>query len=237
MYIENARARTALESAAQHAANASTPLPFLWDGSTWTTPTGERRDLALIRRGIGEWLADLAEANDPTRIAERIENLRSQAKELHSRLQWGEVSEAEEEQTRADAHTLAMQADSLERTLSEQPDARPWDLTLRTVAEEMLSSSNGRAEHLLSLASQFDAFRAPMRDPADWVKSLGDAPRSIHVRTSTTWEAFCTAEPGVVRSLGTTGTKRALYAAMDRRFGARRKLGGYEGWRGVALDD
>ncbi|TVZ94324.1 hypothetical protein [Streptomyces sp. BK340] len=109
--------------------------------------------------------------------------------------------------------------------------------SLDTVASEILSAPDGRATHLLSLASQFDAFRAPLRDPAEWVKRLGSVPHSVHVRTSAVWEAFCAAEPVLARSLGTTGGKRALFAAMDGRFGARRKLAGYEGWRGVALND
>jgi hypothetical protein len=41
----------------------------------------------------------------------------------------------------------------------------------------------------------------------------------------------------LARSLGTVAGKRALFAAMDKRFGARRKLSGYEGRRGVTLPD
>ncbi|MEU0816016.1 hypothetical protein [Streptomyces mirabilis] len=138
----------------------------------------------------------------------------------------------EAECTRTDAEQLSALADRLEVT------ATPAEVTaLKAVSDEILSAANGRATHLLSLASQFDPFRAPMRDPAEWVKCLGDAPRTVHVRTSAAWDAFCVAEPGVVRSLGAVAGKRALFAAMDKRFGARRKLSGYEGWRGVALPD
>ncbi|MDX6758046.1 hypothetical protein SIN09_00940 [Streptomyces sp. F8] len=103
------------------------------------------------------------------------------------------------------------------------------------VASEVESASDGRATQLLSLASQFDAFRAPLNDPATWVRMLGTAPHNVHVRTSVVWEAFCAAEPVLARNLGTVTGKRALFAAMDKRFGTRRKLAGYEGWRGAVV--
>ncbi|MFE3167342.1 hypothetical protein [Streptomyces sp. NPDC059224] len=237
MYIENARARAALAVAAQHADKAPNPLPFLWDGSAWATPSGERRDLPLIRGGMGDWLASLAKeldschachngAPDPKRAAQ----LRQKAE--HLLISIDPLDTANAEYIRADVALLHAEADMLEVAVTF------GEVTaLKAVSDEVLSAPNGRAAHLLSLASQFDAFRAPMRDPAEWVKRLGDAPRTVHVRTSAVWDAFCLAEPGVVRSLGAVAGKRALFAAMDKRFGARRKLGGYEGWRGVALPD
>lgn len=108
---------------------------------------------------------------------------------------------------------------------------------MREVASEVESASDTRATQLLSLASQFDAFRAPLNDPASWVRNLGSAPHGVHVRTTAAWEAFVTAEPVLARSLGAVTGKRALFAAMDKRFGVRRKLVGYEGWRGVALPE
>ena len=62
---------------------------------------------------------------------------------------------------------------------------------LNDVAAELLSAPDGRATHLLSLASQFDAFRAPMSDPAQWVSRLVSAPRSAHVRTSVVGGVQC----------------------------------------------
>ncbi|MBT2453909.1 hypothetical protein [Streptomyces sp. ISL-86] len=106
-----------------------------------------------------------------------------------------------------------------------------------TVASEVESASDARATQLLSLASQFDAFRAPLNDPAAWVRMLGTAPHNVHVRTSAAWDAFCAAEPVLARNLGATTGKRTLFAAMDKRFGARRKLAGYEGWRGAVVPE
>ncbi|MER5529790.1 hypothetical protein ABT075_35270 [Streptomyces sp. NPDC002677] len=237
IYIDNARAHAALVVAAQHADMAPESLPFLWDGSAWTTPSGERRDLALIRSGMGKWLASLAEvlrscvfddrAPDPKRAA----RLRQEVERLMISIEALDLDDTEAEYTRTDAAQLAVQADRLDVA------ATAGEVTaLKAVSDEVLAAANGRATHLLSLASQFGAFRAPMRDPAQWVKYLGDAPRTVHVRTSAVWDAFCMAEPDVVRSLGAVAGKRALFAAMDKRFGARRKLSGYEGWRGLSLD-
>lgn len=238
MYIENARAHAALAVAAQHADKAPNPLPFVWDGSAWTTPSGERRDLPLIRSGMGKWLASLAEVlhscvfDDHAPDPERAASLRQEVERLMISIEALDLDDTEAEYTRTDAAQLSALADRLDVA------ATAGEVTaLKAVSDEVLSAANGRAAHLLSLASQFDTFRAPMRDPVEWVKRLGDAPRTFHVRTSAVWDAFCVAEPGVVRSLGAVAGKRALFAAMDKRFGARRKLSGYEGWRGVALPD
>ncbi|TDU04756.1 hypothetical protein EDD99_3231 [Streptomyces sp. 846.5] len=237
IYIDNASARGALAVAAQHADEAPTPLPFLWDGSEWTTPTGERRDFPLIRCGMGEWVADLAKVlehdypyqeQDPGAAA----RLRNKASHLLISIEALDMDDFEAETTRADAEALMARADRLSRSSF---DVWQSITPLKSVADDLLSAPNGRATHLLSLASQFEAFRAPMRDPAHWVRSLGAAPRSEHVRTARVWDAFCAAEPGLSLKLGEHAGKRVLFAAMDKRFGARKKLAGYEGWRGVAL--
>ncbi|MGN5379559.1 hypothetical protein ACQ4WX_26580 [Streptomyces lasalocidi] len=237
-YIENARARAALAVAAQHADKARDPLPFVWTGASWTTPGGEWRDLPLIRKGMGEWLADVtaglrwhyAPALEAT---ERREELERRAKFVEAGMTSAEAGA--KEAVRERAASLRRDAAAIET-----PPA-PFTLetlhALDSVGSEMLSASDARATQLLSLASQFEAFRAPMRDPVAWVKRLGVAPHSVHVRTSAVWEAFATAEPVLARTLGTVAGKRALFAAMDKRFGARRKLSGYEGWRGVALPE
>lgn len=59
-YIDDVAARRALETAAQHADKARDPLPFVWTGASRATPGGEWRDLPLIRKGVGDWLADVA---------------------------------------------------------------------------------------------------------------------------------------------------------------------------------
>ncbi|MFE2546758.1 hypothetical protein [Actinacidiphila glaucinigra] len=236
-YIDDVAARRALETAAQHAGHARDPLPFVWTGASWATPGGEWRDLPLIRKGVGDWLSDVA---DGLRwyYAPAIE-AEEQRADLERRASSAETNAAYAEAgARALLHQEAasLRRDAAAIATPPAPVALETLQSLGTVASEMLSAPDTRATHLLSLASQFDAFRAPLRDPAEWVKRLGSAPHSVHVRTSAAWEAFCAAEPVLARSLGTTGGKRALFTAMDSRFGARRKLAGYEGWRGVALD-
>ncbi|MFJ9792698.1 hypothetical protein [Streptomyces globosus] len=140
----------------------------------------------------------------------------------------------EQEHHYAEVGRLIQELESLPAPARVAPDVVR---DIGTVASEVESASDGRATQLLSLASQFDAFRAPLNDPAAWVRRLGTAPHNVHVRTSVVWEAFCAAEPVLARNLGTTTGKRALFAAMDKRFGARRKLAGYEGWRGVAVPE
>ncbi|KNB49185.1 hypothetical protein AC230_28115 [Streptomyces caatingaensis] len=238
-YIDDAVARSALETAAQHADKAGRPTPFVWTGADWTTPGGERRDLPLIRRGMGEWLRDLgaglhaahAEAVDARArwkyLMDQMRELRIQANAATDPGAKEYLNEAADELAR-DASYIHIPAAPID------PDVVP---VIGSVASEILSAPNSRATQLLSLASQFESFRAPMRDPGEWVKRLAAAPRSVHVRTTAVWDAFCVAEPVLARSLGATAGKRALFAAMDRRFGARRKLAGYEGWRGVALGE
>ncbi|MFJ5950675.1 hypothetical protein [Streptomyces noursei] len=237
-YVDDVDARRALDVAAQYADMARGPLPFVWTGAEWTTPGGERRDLPLIRRGMGEWLADVV-AGLRWRHAPALEA----AAEREYRLRRARALERDAVTAEAGAQAVLLRkAQGLRREADAMPSL-PASVTLddvealKSVSDEMLSASNGRATQLLSLASQFDHFRAPMRDPAEWVRLLGAAPRSVHVRTSVVWDAFCVAEPVLSRSLGTVMGKRALFAAMDRRFGARRKLSGYEGWRGVALSE
>ncbi|MFG2936655.1 hypothetical protein [Streptomyces sp. NPDC048282] len=236
-YIDDVAARRALETAAQHADKARDPLPFVWTGASWATPGGEWRDLPLIRKGVGDWLADVVAGlrwhyAPAIEAGERRADLERQAESVDTSALLTEAG------ARALLHQKAASLRQAAAAITTPP--APFALetlqSLDTVASEMLSAPDGRATHLLSLASQFDAFRAPLRDPAEWVKRLGSAPHSVHVRTSAVWEAFCAAEPVLARSLGTTGGKRALFAAMDGRFGARRKLAGYEGWRGVALN-
>lgn len=190
--------------------------------------------MPLIRRGMGEWLRSLADGlNAAEKGAERRRALRESMDEARYR---AEDAQDDDEQERhyADMGRLRQEIDSI---------PAPADVTplviqhIRDVASEVESASDTRATQLLSLASQFDAFRAPLNDPASWVRNLGSAPYGVHVRTAAAWEAFATAEPVLARSLGTGTGKRALFAAMDKRFGARRKLAGYEGWRGVPLPE
>lgn len=239
-YIGDVAARCALETAARHAGKAGRATPFVWSGASWTTSGGEWRDWPFVRRGMGEWLRDLVSvlrtANaDAVKVAERREELRGQASDLR----FVAATQALE----ADARTLMLKQASELWAESERIVVPAMTVELDTlehmekVSAEILSAPDGRATQLLALASQFEEFRAPMNDPAAWVRRLGAAPRGVHVRTTAVWDAFCVAEPVLSRSLGTTTGKRALFAAMDKRFGARRKLSGYEGWRGVALDD
>ncbi|QRX94325.1 hypothetical protein [Streptomyces noursei] len=210
------------------------PVPFVWSGAQWTTPGGEWRDWPLVRRGMGEWLRGLADALD---AGEENEKLRRELQGylLDSRVAAHNATDPDDKRWHQDV------ADGLARDLEAIPapvDVSPLVVrSLRDVASEIESASDARATQLLSLASQFDAFRAALNDPATWVKRLGAAPYSVHVRTSAVWEAFCAAEPVLSRSLGAVMGKRALFAAMDKRFGTRRKLSGYEGWRGVSLPE
>lgn len=237
-YVDDVAARGVLELVARHADKARDPLPYVWTGASWTTPGGEWRDLPLIRKGLGEWLADVV-AGLRWYYAPAMEADERRA-ELERRAKSAELDAGFAES--GAAVLLHEQAAVLRRDAAaiETPPA-PFTLeslhALGSVVSEMLSASDARATQLLSLASQFETFRAPMRDPAAWVKRLGAAPHSVHVRTSAAWEAFATAEPVLARSLGTVTGKRALFAAMDKRFGARRKLSGFDGWRGVSLPD
>ncbi|TGB05521.1 hypothetical protein [Streptomyces sp. MZ04] len=183
---------------------------------------------------MGEWLRVLADGLDREEAnAERRRVLRDRLDAVRDALP--DAATAEEEEglmatmgaLRKELDTIPAPAD-VERTVIHH---------MRDVASAIESASDTRATQLLSLASQFDAFRAPLNDPASWVRNLGSAPFGTHVRTTAAWEAFATAEPVLARSLGTVTGKRALFAAMDKRFGARRKLAGYEGWRGVALSE
>lgn len=207
-------------------------MPFVWSGAQWTTPGGEWRDWPLIRRGMGEWLRGLADALDSGETdALRRRVLRDRMDAIRDALP-DAVTDAEEDRLTEVMGALRKELDSIPAPIK----VAPGTVTrLRDVASEVESASDARATQLLSLASQFDAFRAPLNDPASWVRKLGAAPHGVHVRTSAVWIAFATAEPVLARSLGTVTGKRALFAAMDKRFGARRKLSGYEGWRGVAL--
>ncbi|MGV9562569.1 hypothetical protein [Streptomyces sp. NPDC003480] len=183
---------------------------------------------------MGEWLRAVATGLDAAESdAERREELR---RHMHdARFAAFHATDPDDKQWHTDvANGLARDLEAIPAPARIAP-ALVRDI--RTVASEIEAASDARATQLLSLASQFDAFRAPLNDPAAWVKRLGAAPHSVHVRTSAVWEAFATAEPVLSRSLGTVTGKRALFAAMDKRFGARRKLSGYEGWRGVALPD
>ncbi|MFJ4676614.1 hypothetical protein [Kitasatospora sp. NPDC088783] len=237
--MDDALARRAWDAAAGVATRYpdAPAVPFAWSGARWETPGGEWRDLPLIRRGMGEWLASLAdwllrENATPLRVAEEVEALRREERHFQT---------AEDFSTDPEARRhLKWKREATRRVI----DARvvpPMTVELElirameAVSGEMLSATDIRATQLLSLASQFDAFRTPMRDPADWVAHLVPAPRSEHVRTSLVWEAFTVAEPVLAGALGSRTGKRLLFAAMDKRFGARRKLGGYDGWRGVAL--
>ncbi|GAA2110236.1 hypothetical protein GCM10009759_51480 [Kitasatospora saccharophila] len=238
-YMNDALARQAWEAAAHVASWQGAPaVPFAWSGTRWETPAGEWRDLPLIRRGMGEWLANLAgwlryENYEAMTLAERKAKLEWDARnyELNARTTF----------TDPGANAYALRQAAALRSQAAGIDVPPMTVELveieamEAVSGEMLSATDTRATQLLSLASQFDAFRAPMRDPADWVSRLVPAPRSEHVRTSLVWEAFTAAEPVLAGALGSRTGKRLLFAAMDKRFGARRKLGGYDGWRGVAL--
>ncbi|MFF2925133.1 hypothetical protein ACFVTP_22445 [Streptomyces celluloflavus] len=231
-YIADTSARSALEAAARYADRGG-PVPFVWSGAQWTTPGGEWRDWPLIRRGMGEWLRGLVAGLDAEGgSAERRKSLRDAMHDHRfAALHTTDADDKAWHTERADA--LTRDLDALPAPANVAPSLIR---ELRTVASEIESASDTRASQLLSLASQFDAFRAPLNDPATWVRNLGAAPYGTHVRTSAVWEAFAAAEPVLARSLGTVTGKRAVFAAMDKRFGARRKLSGYEGWRGVSLD-
>lgn len=235
-YIDDTLAHRALDAAAYALAPGSPQVPFLWSGTQWVTLTGEWRDLPKVRSGVGEWLADFAfwlrrENYDAMQLAEDRAELDRQARsaEMDVRLVAAEVRTLVERSAAA----LRRQAEAI----IVPPMTVPLELIkgMESAASEILTATDARATHLLRLASQFDAFRAPMRDPADWVAGLSAAPRTEHVRTSAVWDAFSLAEPALARSLGARTGKSVLFAAMDKRFGARRKLSGYEGWRGVAL--
>ncbi|MFB4196805.1 hypothetical protein [Streptomyces carpaticus] len=237
-YVDDGAARHALEAADRHAGMAGREVPYRWDGSSWRTPGGEWRDFPLIRRGMGEWFISLVDAigardADADEAQHRRDKLERQAKELEASALFAEAGAVKmmSEQAagkRREAASIEIRPRVVDRGVSRD---------LYAVARELLSATDTRATQLLSLASQFDAFRAPMRDPSQWVARLGSAPRNVHVRTSAAWEAFGAAEPALSASLGVRAGKRLLFAAMDRRFGARRKLAGHDGWRGVALPD
>ncbi|MEW1546030.1 hypothetical protein [Streptomyces tsukubensis] len=234
-YIEDVRARDAWRVADLYADRAQSSVPFVWSGRQWTTPDGAWRDWPLIRRGMAEWLHDLAGRLDMAETSEeRHERVLHDLAEAHRA--YAEADEEGEE-----AGYLSRMVRFWEEGLADLPAPVPNGSALadgiRGVAAEVESATDTRAAHLLSLASQFDTFRAPLNDPAAWVERIGVAAYSVHVRTSDVWRAFAAAEPVLVRSLGAVAGKRALFAAMDRRFGARRKLSGYEGWRGVALPE
>ncbi|MGP3969430.1 hypothetical protein [Streptomyces sp. 6N223] len=240
-YIDDAAARRALEFAAQHADKASSEVPYRWNGSSWTTPGGEWRDLPLIRRGVGEWLGrlvgDVRDFEDRQVIAEQ--ERRAALMEEVRRLETAFSQPHMDPGARDLLVRQAIEKDEEAKRIVIPDGALDLEIldALKAVSGEILSASDTRATQLLSLASQFDAFRAPMRDPAEWVARLTPGPRSAHVRASVVWEAFSVAEPVLARSLGVRTGKRLLFAAMDRRFGTRRKLAGYEGWRGVALSE
>lgn len=239
--MDDGAARHALEAAAQHADKAAREVPYLWNGASWTTPGGEWRDFPLIRRGMGEWLVSVFKGwqylhQEIIELTARRESLLEESQELRiASLRRGTDPGAQRMMFER-AKGLMEQAHEIPPYF-DAPVSPEIIKNLETVATELLSATDARATQLLSLASQFDTFRAPMRDPAQWVSRLVSAPRSAHVRTSLVWEAFSASEPVLARSLGVRTGKRLLFAAMDRRFGARRKLAGYEGWRGVALGD
>ncbi|MFM9448156.1 hypothetical protein [Streptomyces acidiscabies] len=236
-YVDDMAARHALETVAQHVDRVRDPLPFVWSGAVWTTQSGEWRDFPLIRRGMGEWLRRAAEALSPdsdTALTNRRYELSYAMDEARNRMEEAGVEDDEADRQADIIGTLREQLKALPAPARVAPVVLGH---IRDVASEIEAASDARASQLLSLASQFDAFRAPLNDPATWVRNLGGAPYGVHVRTSAVWEAFADAEPVLARSLGTTTGKRALFTAMDKRFGARRKLSGYEGWRGVALPD
>lgn len=236
-YVDDAVARRALETAAHHAGESGRPVPFTWSGASWSTPEGEWRDLPLIRRGMGEWLTHLADYyrylnQDALSLAEEKEDLREQVRTLRRAADRATDAEAG---VRLLGQAARLSAEARAITVPPLPVALGDMNALRAVSGELLSASDARATHLLSLASQFDEFRAPLRDPAVWVSRLLSAPRSAHARSSAVWDAFCAAEPVLSDALGKRTGKRLLFAAMDRRFGRRRRLAGYEGWRGVVL--
>ncbi|MFD4785615.1 hypothetical protein ACFWN1_00695 [Streptomyces sp. NPDC058459] len=181
---------------------------------------------------MGEWLRGLADVFDAGENTEERRKSLGDAMRDHRFAAMHSMDGDDQawHTERADAPTLEL--DALPAPVN-VPVTVMRDL--RAVANEIESASDARSTQLLSLASQFDAFRAPLNDPASWVRNLGAAPYGTHVRTSAVWEAFASAEPVLARSLGTVTGKRALFTAMDKRFGARRKLSGYEGWRGVSL--
>ncbi|MBB1255363.1 hypothetical protein H3146_18670 [Streptomyces sp. OF3] len=231
-YVDDVAARSALETVARHADGSSEPLPFVWSGASWTTPGGEWRDFPLVRRGIGEWLRVMADVCDSGEShGERREALRLAILD-HKFSAFHAADPTDKEWHAEEAGRLTRELDAIPALAAVAPAVVQ---RIRDVASELLSASDVRAKQLLSLASQFDAFRAPMDDPAAWVRRLGSAPHNVHVRTSAVWEAFAVAEPVLARSMGARAGKSALFDAMDKRFGARRKLAGYEGWRGVTL--
>ncbi|WP_189272430.1 hypothetical protein [Kitasatospora griseola] len=210
-------------------------LPFAWSGAQWVTPAGELRDLPLVRRGMGEWLAAAVAELDTVQVAaDKVrEDLRIRLSEAYAAM---DMATSDEEFERAYGMVGEVRR-LLDFEASREVLARDLPLMhgVRAISSELLSATTARVSQLLSLASQFEEFRAPLRDPAEWVARLGAAPRTEHVRTALVWDAFTLAEPALATSLGTPAGKRLLFAAMDRRFGARRKFGGYDGWRGVAL--
>ncbi|WP_370220045.1 hypothetical protein [Kitasatospora sp. GAS1066B] len=234
-YVDDALALRVWEAAAAVASGPEVPVvPFVWDGGQWVTQGGEYRDLPLIRRGMGEWLLAVAVEMDAAgSAAARRTKLRDRLSELYEAMPDART-EDEEDRLSAEMGEVRRLLDLEDARMRIAVDYVTAHRT-RDIAEEMRSASVGRANQLLSQASQFDAFRAAMKDPADWVARLSAAPRTEHVRTSAVWEAFSVAEPALARSLGARTGKSVLFAAMDRRFGARRKLSGYEGWRGAAL--
>ncbi|MCZ4609607.1 hypothetical protein O3S80_38740 [Streptomyces sp. Lzd4kr] len=126
---------------------------------------------------MGEWLADVA-AGLRWYYAPAIEAGERRA-ELERRAGTIETNALlAEAEARAFLHQEAASLRHAAAAITTPP--APFALktlqSLDTVASEMLSAPDGRATHLLSLASQFDAFRAPLRDPAEWVKRLGSAP-------------------------------------------------------------
>ncbi|MFD8027926.1 hypothetical protein ACFV3F_04065 [Streptomyces sp. NPDC059717] len=151
-YIDDVAARRALETAAQHADKARDPLPFVWTGASWTTPGGEWRDLPLIRKGVGDWLADVA-AGLRWYYAPAIE-----AEERRAELE-RQANMAETNALFAEAEARALlhrEADSLRRdaaaiTTPPTPFAMETLQSLEAVASEMLSAPDARATHLLSL--------------------------------------------------------------------------------------
>ncbi|GAA5011685.1 hypothetical protein [Kitasatospora paranensis] len=234
-YIDDTLARQAWEVAAAMAARPGVPaVPFVWDGGQWVTLGGQWRDVPMIRRGLGEWLLAAAKSVDAG-LSEESRRRGLRAHLLEAQISAREATDPDEQAYfRAAAEGLSAELELISEPLG-IPDNPALVKRMSEVASELLSASTGRANQLLAIASQFDAFRAAMKDPADWVAGLSAVPRSEHVRTSAVWDAFSLAEPVLARSLGVRTGKSLLFAAMDKRFGARRKLSGYEGWRGVTL--
>jgi hypothetical protein len=244
-YIEDSQSRAALAVASLCTEATPTRVPYRYDGAAWVMQAGERHDLALIRRGMGDWLTTLADiADDAAEVNQPLPiwlagELRMQVIALRDKARDSGLLSDEASRLEAEALGLLDTARILIGAASEQQEkgSKPYILAreLHELARDMHSAPSGRARHLLELASQFDGFRAPNREPADWVATLGVVPRSVHVRVTEVWQAFCAAEPALSARLGTTGGRRALYAAMDKRYGVRTKLGGYSGWRGVGM--